>query len=107
MVTTTADLPALPKGHYWHDPQAVLDYHVNLERDGWLAEGEVVISATWAADSELTIGSGGQAPTNTGTVLTVWLSGGTVKARHWARVTFTTSQGRSDQRTITLHVIDR
>jgi hypothetical protein len=61
----------------------VLDYSLAFD----LASGEAIASATWtvartttgaATGSDLAIGTGPRAPTNSGSTATVWLSGGRV-----------------------------
>jgi hypothetical protein len=73
----------------------VLDYSLAFE----LASGEAIASATWtvtrtttgaATGSDLAIGTGLRAPTNSGSTATVWLSGGRVGESWLASVVITT-----------------
>jgi hypothetical protein len=73
----------------------VLDYSLAFE----LASGEAIASATWtvtrtttgaATGSDLAIGTGPRAPTNSGSTATVWLSGGRVGESWLASVVITT-----------------
>jgi hypothetical protein len=73
----------------------VLDYSLAFE----LASGEAIASATWtvtrttegaATGSDLAIGTGPRAPTNSGSTATVWLSGGRVGESWLASVVIVT-----------------
>jgi hypothetical protein len=72
----------------------VLDYSLAFE----LASGESISSATWtvtrttegaATGSDLAIGTGARAPSNSGSTATVWLSGGRVGESWLASVVIT------------------
>jgi hypothetical protein len=73
----------------------VLDYSLAFD----LASGEAIASATWtltrtttgaATGSDLAIGTGPRAPTNSGSTATVWLSGGRVGESWLASVVIVT-----------------
>jgi len=73
----------------------VLDYSLQFE----LASGEAIASATWtvtrtttgaATGSDLAIGTGPRAPSNSGSTATVWLSGGRVGESWLASVVIVT-----------------
>ena len=73
----------------------VLDYSLAFE----LASGEAIASATWtvtrtttgaSTGSDLAIGTGPRAPSNSGSTATVWLSGGRVGESWLASVVITT-----------------
>jgi hypothetical protein len=73
----------------------VLDYSLAFE----LASGESISTATWtvtrtttgaATGSDLAIGTGPRAPTNSGSTATVWLSGGRVGESWLASVVIVT-----------------
>lgn len=87
---------------YIHDPNAVLDYQWDWASKGWLADGETIQTHTvTVAGVEL------DTDTATGTAVTAWLSGGTVGTPASATCRITTSQGRTDDRTIRLVVQER
>lgn len=85
------------------DPNAVLDYSIDLT--AWLAlvPGDTVSSVVWSVSSGLTK----TAQSNTTTSVTAWLSGGVVGATEWAQARFTTAQGRTDDRTLYFQIVDR
>ena len=87
------------------DPDATLDYQVDWT--AWLETGETITVSTWTVDPGITVGTGGQAPSHTGTAATIWLSGGTVGTVYNATNEITTSDGRIDDRTIRITVIQR
>lgn len=86
------------------DPQAVLDYELDLAANGWLAAGETITekSAT-CASPDMTITD----VTEAGGVIRFWVSGGEADTDYLVTVQFTTSAGRTDQRTIMIPVRDR
>ena len=100
---------------YAKDPQAVLDYAFDWKYatsaaraaaatpDGWLASGETISSYTVTLQSGLTAGT----HTNADGVVTAWVSGGTAGSYYTVACRIVTSQGRTDERSIRLHVIDR
>lgn len=83
------------------DPSAKLDYE--WDWSDWLAVGETIASYV------LTVPTGliQTAASNTGTSISVTLSGGTLGARYAVVCQITTSAGLIDQRTIYLTVEDR
>ena len=84
-----------------HDPDAVLDYAFNWTR--WLADAETIDAhSVTVVNGEATIGSA----TREGGIVTVFISDA---AEPLVRITcrITTSQGRTDDRTITLRVRNR
>lgn len=84
------------------DPDAVLDYV--LDWTSWLASGET-ITGTPAVTVESGITKDSQS--NTGTIVTVWLSGGTAGQNYTVAVKVTTTDARTDERTILVPVRDR
>lgn len=88
---------------FTHDPAAVLDYA--LDWSTWLADGETVTAATWVVPAGLT--QSAPSPSHTGTSATIWVTGGTVGQSYRLTNHITTSQGRQDERSITLVVRDR
>jgi hypothetical protein len=89
------------------DPDAVLDYA--FDWTAWLAAGETVTDAAvtiGGPDAVLTIAAGKPAPA-AGSVVTVWLAGGTIGNDYGVVAHITTSAGREDDRTITIKVRQR
>lgn len=86
---------------YIHDPDAVLDYA--RDWSGWLASGETIATSLWIVPEGITEG----ASDHTDTTTVVWISGGTGGQQYRITNRITTSQGRTDDRSITLYVQDR
>jgi hypothetical protein len=84
------------------DPSAVLDYAFDWTE--WLADGETIDDFTITLQSGIT--SGGT-DTNVGGVVTAWVAGGTAGTYYTVACLVETSQGRTDERTIKLHVVNR
>ena len=84
---------------YTKDPDSVLDWA--FDWSGWLADDETIVSHEIVADG-VTVDSSAE---DAG-IVTVWLSEAQKGTR---RVTcrITTSQGRTDDRSIVLNVVDR
>ena len=88
---------------FTHDPSAVLDYAVDWS--AWLADGEVIASSTWTVPEGMEQAT--PPPSHTDTKTTVWVTGGTAGTRYRLTNRITTSQGRTDERSIHLNVVDR
>lgn len=86
--------------HFGKDPDAVLDY--TIDWGPWLGD-DTITSVSWVADADITVDS----ETNTTTTATVWLSGGTVGARHELTCSIVTAAGREDDRTIAIIIRER
>ncbi len=106
---------AVPAAMGFKDPQAVLDYAC-LWQD-WLAADETITAhtitpsaATITVDSSsvnaaaVTLDGVEQ---KIGSVVTIWLSGGTANTAYVIGCRVTTSAGRVDERSFTLTVKDR
>lgn len=76
------------------DPDAILDYQ--FDWSVWLAEGETIASAILDVPAGLTLDS----QDDTNTTVTAWLSGGTVDEGYRVVCNITTSEGRTDDRSI-------
>ena len=83
------------------DPNAVLDYAVDWS--GWLASGETISTSDWTVETGLEEDSS----SNTTTVATVWLSGGTAGEIYRVVNRITTNQTRTDDRTLLIKVLER
>jgi hypothetical protein len=85
------------------DPQAKLDYAVDWST--WLQAGETITASTWtvpAGIDQIT-----PDPSFANGVATIWLGGGTVGTRYDIVNHIVTSQGREDDRTLTILVAER
>lgn len=83
------------------DPQADLDYSINWA--DWLA-GDTLVTSAWAtADSTIALGT----DTNDDTVTVIWLSGGTLGKSYKVVNTVTTAFGRTEQRTLTIKMVNK
>ncbi|MCP5005915.1 MAG: hypothetical protein GY941_18555 [Planctomycetes bacterium] len=79
------------------DPEAVLDY--GFDWGDWL-NADTIATSTWVVDTGLTKDSDSE----TTTVATVWLSGGTAGRKYKAVNTITTAGGRTDERILLIIV---
>jgi hypothetical protein len=94
------------------DPNAILDYKFDWKAltngtgdTDWLASGETITTKTVAVDTGLTKDSDALSDTNTS--VTVWLSGGTAGQRYNVACKIVTSASRTDERTISVEVMQR
>lgn len=84
------------------DPSAVLDYQ--FDWSSWLADGETIVSATVTAPTGLTKPF---SDVVTSTTVTGWIAGGVLDALYYVVCQVTTNQGRVDERSIILRIMDR
>lgn len=82
------------------DPGETLDY--NFDWSDWLGSAEVLSSSSWSIPPGLTQVSA----SNSGTLATVWVSGGSAGAYQLTN-TVITNQGRTAVRSLTLRVRNR
>lgn len=94
------------------DPDAVLDYKfdwANTTNGGstpdWLASGETISTRTVTVEAGLTKDS--DSLTDSATSVTIWLSGGTAGESYTVHCRIVTSAGRTDDRTVTIEVVER
>ena len=88
------------------DPDAVLDFGLNWRdpvKGPWLAVGEDILTSTWFVPEGITKDS----DTHDGSIAAIWLSGGTAGLSYALTNRITTSQGRTDDRTIQIVVRER
>lgn len=84
------------------DPDATLDY--KRDWSDWLTPfGDTIQTSTWTVSTGLTKSN----ESNTATVATVWLSGGTVGASYTVTNHIVTAQGRTDERSFQVNVRQR
>lgn len=87
------------------DPQAKLDYGWNWG-GGWLLPGDTITASTWTItgpDSALAQSAPWFDLRETG----VWLTGGTIGASYKVTNHIVTAQGREDDRTLTVSVVQK
>lgn len=81
------------------DVEAELDY--SIDWSDWLGI-DTIGTSTWVADSGITV----ESDSNTTTVATVWLSGGTVNTYYRVTNTIVTAAGRTDERSIYVQAVE-
>jgi hypothetical protein len=86
---------------YIKDPDAVLDY--GFDWSDWLAVGETIKTSTWTVPTGITKDSSA----NSTTATSVWISGGTAGQTYEIVNRIITSAGRTEDRTISLLVLQR
>ena len=90
----------------YKDPDANLDYGVNWDKNNWL-NGDTLESSEWILPSGITGGDEFFDDTTT----TIWLSGGTVGVCYKAVNRIITvgigSNKRTDDRTVTLMIVEK
>lgn len=82
------------------DPNATLDYSINWE--DWLA-GDTITVSNWTATAGITI----ESASNTTTLASVWLSGGTARDNYTITNAITTAGGRIDDRSISIKCVEK
>lgn len=83
------------------DPDAVLDFAIDWS--DWLAAGETIATSAWTTPAGITEDS----ETETGTVATIWLSGGTDGEDYEATNEIVTTDARTDNRTLLIMCRER
>ncbi len=78
-------------------PIALLDYEIDWTK---YLQGDTIVTATFTADTGLTIHS----HSNTDTTATVWLTSGTAGTTYNVQCEIVTAAGRTDERSITIQV---
>lgn len=82
------------------DPNATLDYSINWE--DWLA-GDTITTSNWTTTAGITI----ESDSNTATLASVWLSGGTARDNYTITNAITTAGGRVDDRSISIKCVEK
>ena len=97
---------------YIKDTAGVLDYKFDwkaLSNDSglsdWLGSSETISAHAVSADSGITVDSSALSDANTS--VTVWLSGGTLGKTYNIVCRITTNDGRTDERTMQVKVLNR
>lgn len=84
-------------GLFIHDPQALLDYSVDWTL--WMDDGDTITSSTWTITPT---GPALSASSHDTTTTTIWVDDGTVGVTYELTNHIVTSEGREDDRTLTL-----
>ena len=84
-----------------HAPSANLDYGFNWAK--WLLAGETISTATWTADTGITLSN----PLQNGSVVSTFAEGGEAGKSYKLLCSIVTDQGREDSRTIILNCVQR
>lgn len=96
------------------DADAVLDFKFDFApltngQDGaesdWLATGETIASHTITAATGITVDS--DSITDSNTSVTVWLSGGAAGTKYRLNCEIVTSDGRTEQRSMMIKVVQK
>lgn len=91
----------MPLANYIKDPEAVLEYP--FDWNDWLADSETITSYVVTVPAGLTLNADGQASG----VVTPWISGGTAGQSYRVECKVTTSEGRTDERSVSIMVQER
>ena len=73
----------------------------------WLASGETITTATVVATSGVVVATTTTLPAGAGPSVQMVLSGGTLGSTYLVTCAITTSQGRIDQRSFNLNIVQR
>lgn len=82
------------------DPNAILDYR--FDWSDWL-NSDTIATSTWIAPDGITV----QSESETTTAATVWLSGGTLSRSYELVNRIVTAGGRTEDRTLIVHIQDK
>lgn len=101
------------RGARLKDPDAVLDYVFDFKQrtnrskgTDWLGSSETITSSTvTVVEGDVTVDSSGE--TDSDTSVTAWVSGGTAGTTAKLRCRVTTSDARTDDRTMIIRVRER
>jgi hypothetical protein len=102
-IAAVSPIPPVGEGmeaSFIKEPDAFLDYGFDWSQ--WLEDGEAVVVSTWVVPEGLTV----EAEEFTGTITTVWLSGGTVGA-NYRLVNHIETATRTDERSMQIRVRER
>jgi len=86
---------------YEKDPQANLDYQVDWS--DWLGSTDTISTSTWTVPDGIVE----ESDSNTTTTATIWVSGGTLGETYDLVNHIVTTEGREDDRTIHLKLVDK
>ena len=87
----------------YKDPSSVLDFTFDWGTLGWLATGETITTSTMTVSYGIIKDS----QSNTTTTATAWISGGTAGYAYTLTNRIVTSAGRTDERSMTIKVVNR
>lgn len=86
---------------YLKDPDSVLDY--GFDWSDWLATDETISTSSWTVPDGITEDSDAKTTIKT----SVWLSGGTAGETYEIINKIVTNQSRTDERTLSIRVVQR
>lgn len=86
---------------YIKDPTAVLDYW--MDWGAWLVPGESLLTSTWTTTGTPVL----SLPAILGSLTQVWVSGGTRGEALTLSNRVTSSEGREDERSLSLLILER
>lgn len=87
---------------YTKDPDAVLDYTIDWSE--WLPENDTITDSTYTVVSDDDDAVVVDDSLFTDTTTTVWLSGGVAGTKYTVTNHITTSDGRQDDRSLTINI---
>ena len=82
------------------DPQAKLDYHIDWSL---FLGSDTISTSVWTVPDGITKVS----DSNTSTISTIWVSGGTLGVEYSLVCHITTAAGRQDDRTVRIRIISK
>ena len=85
---------------FFKDPDSVMDFAVDWS--DWL-DSDTISTSTWAVPTGIT----NDTDTNTTTVATIWLSGGTIGKQYTLTNRIVTAAGRTADRSFKLKMINK
>jgi hypothetical protein len=83
------------------DPDSIVDYAVDWS--DWMATGDSISTSVWILPAGLTE----ESKSNTSTVATIFVSGGTAGTQVLVTNRITTAQARTEDRTFMLYITDK
>lgn len=87
---------------YTKDPDAVLDY--TIDWTAWLPANDTITASTYTVNSDANDAVVVDDTSHANHTTTVWLSGGKVGERYTVTNHITTTQGRQDDRSLTITI---
>lgn len=89
---------------FTHDPDAKLDYSIDWTK--WLATGDAVQTSSWTVSPTGPSLTGNSVDAG-GKITTIWFDGGEVGKRYVLTNSIVTTNGREDDRSITVKIANR
>ncbi len=86
------------------DPDAAVDYGVNWGLD-YLQQDEIILTSSWSAVPADTLSLSSES--NSGTETGVFIAGGVTGHTYLLGNRITTSNGRTDERSLTIRIVEK